>query len=87
MIGRREQTKLHELRAKTDRQLLLLVTRRLHAGADAQRHGALDEAERAYAEAVRWQCAIADVPEPERIHLEAQVRELRRLLGRAVAAA
>jgi predicted DCC family thiol-disulfide oxidoreductase YuxK len=68
--------KLAQLRAKTDRELLILIGSTL----DGLRSARTSEAERAYAEARALLPTVRDVTEAERRRLEAKLARLRGLL-------
>src|SRR5690349_9348562 len=92
----REPLKLSELRAKTDRQLLNLIDRRLDSGLEAARRFTdddpyLDDAgvaeaqlrtERAYEEARLWQPTVDSRYEESRSRLRCRLSKLRRLLDK-----
>ena len=78
---RTESSKLLELRAKTDRQLVAFMTSRLDSGlrmAGIERHRA--EAGRIYAEVKALLPWVYDLTKAERRFLEAKLAELRELL-------
>jgi hypothetical protein len=67
--------KLAELRAKTDRQLVILIRSTLDEGLRSR-----GEAERAYSEVRALLPAVRDVTEAERRRLESKLVRLRELL-------
>jgi hypothetical protein len=69
------QSKLAELRAKTDRQLVSLIRNRLDDGFRSR-----SEAERAYSEVLVLLPTVRDVSEAERRRLESRLARLRELL-------
>jgi len=80
-----EQTKLAELRAKTDGELAVLISRRLYAAvacllAPNASTGVRTEAEEAYCEAAALMPRIYDLPAAKRKQLEARLAKLRTLL-------
>lgn len=78
MRQRAEHSKLAELRAKTDRQILALVTRRLEAAIEAaeQRGDSLNAAG-VYEESCRWLALVRGASQNELRQVE---RKLERLL-------
>jgi hypothetical protein len=77
------QSKLAELRAKTDRQLVTLIRSRLDDGLASARASAAEtcaEAKRAYSEVRVLLPAVRDVTEAERRRLESKLARLRELL-------
>jgi hypothetical protein len=92
----RESLKLSELRAKTDRQLLNLIDKRLHSGFEAARRlaevdprldaddmiEAQSRAEKAYEEASLWLPTVDAHYEESRSRLRARLSQLRRLLDK-----
>jgi hypothetical protein len=78
------QAKLAELRAKTDRQLVMLIRSRLDDGLRSARASAEEEtcaeAERAYSEVLALLPTVRDVTETERRGLESKLARLRELL-------
>jgi hypothetical protein len=83
MNNRREDRKLAELRAKTDRQLVALIGNTLDRGLRFARVLPV-EAERAYAEACRL---LAAVPAGERARLDWRMARLRAALHNSSMAA
>ena len=81
-----EQTKLAELRAKTDGELAVLISRRLYAAVacllapNTPTGRARAEAEGAYCEAAALMPRIYDLPAAKRKQLEARLAKLRTLL-------
>jgi hypothetical protein len=69
------KSKLAELRAKTDRQLVILLRSKLDDGIASR-----EEAERAYSEVRALLPAVRDVTEAERRRLESKLARLRGLL-------
>ncbi len=69
------QSKLAELRAKTDRQLVTLMRSRLDDGLASRA-----EAERTYSEVLVLLPTVRDVSEAERRRLESKLARLRGLL-------
>jgi hypothetical protein len=69
------QLKLAELRAKTDRQLVILIRSTLDGGLASRA-----EAERAYSEVLVLLPTVRDVTEAERRRLESKLARLRGLL-------
>ena len=67
--------KLAELRAKTDRQLVILMRSRLDDGLRSRA-----EAERAYSEVLALLPTVRDLTEAERRRLESRLARLRELL-------
>jgi len=67
--------KLAELRAKTDRQLVILIRSTLENGLASR-----VEAEKAYSEVLVLLPAVRDVPEADRRRLESKLARLRQLL-------
>ena len=87
MISSAQAAKLQQLRDKTDRELSRLVAARLEWGLRRVAEGAPnEETELAYDEAVQWLPLVYRVADTERARLEAQTRELRRLLDEAAVA-
>jgi hypothetical protein len=77
------ESKLAELRAKTDRQLVTLIRSRLDDGLASARASAEEtcaEAERVYAEVLVLLPTVCDVTEAERRRLESKLARLRELL-------
>jgi hypothetical protein len=75
--------KLAQLRAKTDRQLIVLIRTRLDDGLRSARACAEEtcaEAERAYSEALALLTAVRDAADAERRPLESKLARLRDLL-------
>jgi len=70
------QSKLHELRAKTNRQLMSLILNTLDRGLAFP-----DVAEKAYSEASEWMQLLNEVAPLERRQLERKLAELRATLG------
>ena len=68
-------SKLAELRAKTDRQLVILMRSRLDDGLRSRA-----EAESAYAEVLALLATVRDATEAERRPLESKLARLRELL-------
>jgi len=68
-------SKLAELRAKTDRQLVILIRNTLDEGLRSR-----SEAERAYSEVRALLPTVRNVTEAERRHLESRLARLRQLL-------
>jgi hypothetical protein len=77
------ETKLSELRTKTNRQLLALVSNRLDRGLTFAREGYLRHAERAHSEAAAWLPLLSDVTKLERCRVEWKATQLRELLHQA----
>jgi hypothetical protein len=76
-------SKLAELRAKTDRQLVILLRSRLDDGLRSARASAAEaraEAERAYSEAIVLLPTVRHATEAERRPLESKLTRLRELL-------
>ena len=69
------KSKLAELRAKTDRQLVILIRSTLDDGLASR-----EEAERAYSEVRALLPTVRDVTEAERRRLESKLARLRGLL-------
>jgi hypothetical protein len=84
MRKRLDSSKLAELRSKTDRQLLVLITNQLDAALrSAQHEGDLAAAEESYCRAVRWYPLALSLPHAERTQLERKMTQVReRLYGR-----
>jgi len=84
-----EQTKLAELRAKTDGELAVLISRRLYAavacllGPNTPTGSVRAEAETAYCEAAALMQRIYDLPAAKRKQLETRLAKLRALLDEA----
>jgi hypothetical protein len=78
-----EQTRFAELRAKTDRELAVLLHRRLHSAVTGQVLGAGSraDADAAYAEAGAIIPLIYHLPAKKRDHLEGLRARLRALLA------
>jgi hypothetical protein len=84
-------SKFAELRAKTDRQLVALAGDALARGLDAARglnmarNGCARErranAEGAFAEAIKLLLMVYDLDQAERARIQAQMHELREILG------
>jgi hypothetical protein len=72
-----EQTKLQELRAKTDRQLLMLVYSELEAALQSDPNSNPDRASRAYVEASRLLPLLQNLSAVERASLETRLELLR----------
>jgi hypothetical protein len=68
-----EQSKLHELRAKTDRQLLGLVYAQLETALRSESIGNPTLAARAYVEASRLLPLLRDISAAERARLETRL--------------
>lgn len=93
-MGHTEPSKLAELRARTDRQLVTLIDRRLESGIEAARrltdrdpragfHAGAEahaHAEKAYEEALLLLPTVDESVEPSRGRLRARLAQLRRLL-------
>jgi hypothetical protein len=77
-----EQTTLEELRAKTDRQLALLIERRLRFAIACllSRGGSRTEAEKVYTQAATIIPLIRQIPVKQREHLESLFRQAGKLL-------
>jgi hypothetical protein len=77
-----ERTTLQELRAKTDRQLAVLIERRLHFAVACllSRGDCAAEAEEIYAEAGTIIPLIQQIPVKQREHLESLFRQVGQLL-------
>jgi hypothetical protein len=87
MFGCTQRAKLLQLRQKTDQELIRLVTNRLQSATQKARQIAEGNsevlsagAEKAYADAAALVSVISPVSEGERIRLEKELGELRRLL-------
>jgi hypothetical protein len=77
------QSKLAELRAKTDRQLVILIRSALDDGlrsARASEEETCAQAERAYSEVLALLPTVCDVTDAERRLLESKLARLRGLL-------
>jgi hypothetical protein len=72
---------LAQLRAKTDRELSVLVRRELERSLTLASRGCYREAERGYTPAKRL-LALIEMAGPERVHLESKLAELRNVLER-----
>ena len=85
MVGT-EQIKFAELRARTDRELAALISRRVYTMvaallSESQVNGNIrSEAERVYAESVSLIPRIYDLPAAKRKQLDARLTKLRALL-------
>jgi hypothetical protein len=80
-----EQGKLHELQAKTDRQLLSLVYAQLETALRSESTGNQTLAARAYVEASRLLPLLRDISAAERARLEAQLDLVRDRLSEEAA--
>jgi hypothetical protein len=70
-------TKLTQLRSKTDRQLIAVISRRLDAGCDYARRGQYLQAEKAYDEVrVLLPCVDRLRPSEKLLQLEARLARL-----------
>ena len=83
-----EETKLAELRAKTDGELSVLISRRLYAAVACLLEpntagGSVRAAQEAYGEAAALMPRIHDLPAAKRKQLEARLAKLRALLDEA----
>ena len=77
MLSGRQQGKLEQLRAKTDRQLLGLVYTELDAALRSESGGDYERAARAYVEATRLLPLLHNVSAAERARLEARLDSIR----------
>ena len=73
------ETALARLRAKTDRQLGILVARHLQRSRDHANRGANSEAAKDYL-AARNLLAVANIPEPDRARLERLLNKVRQTI-------
>jgi len=81
MNTRTESSKLFELRAKTDRQLVVFITNRLDSGLRlAGREAYRAEAERIYEEVSALLPWVRDITKAERRLLESKLAQLREVL-------
>ena len=69
-------SKLAQLRSKTDRQLITVISRRLDAAWDYLRRGNYTQAEKAYAEANALLPRVDSLTQVERHHLESKLARL-----------
>lgn len=69
-------SKLTALRAKTDRQLLAVIARKLDAGLEAARRGLLMQARTAHREVRSLLPLVHDVPAADRRRLESKFARL-----------
>jgi hypothetical protein len=78
-----EPTKLEILRAKTDRELVAMISRQLERGLRlaAIGYGPRGEAEKAYTESVLLLPRVYSLAEAERRRLESKLEELRQALA------
>jgi hypothetical protein len=83
-----ESSKLVELRAKTDRQLVAIITNRLEKGLNlAQTDLSRARAREAYAEARKLLPWVSNLNRSERRHLEEKLERLRQHLNAGASAA
>jgi hypothetical protein len=87
MFGSTQRAKLLQLRQKTDQELIRLVTNRLQSATQKARQivdGNVEvpsaSAEKAHADTAALVSVISSASEGERIRLENELKELRRLL-------
>ena len=73
------ETALARLRAKTDRELTVLIARQLHRSRKLAARGAYQEAARNFLSA-RGLLAVADIPPAERARLERLMHQVRQTI-------
>jgi hypothetical protein len=83
MKQRAEQSKLAELRARTDRQILTLVSHRLEAAIGAaEQSGDFSNTAEVYEEASRWLSLVRSAPPNQLRHVESQLGRLLKFVPR-----
>jgi hypothetical protein len=79
------ETALARLRAKTDRELCILVARQLYRSRRLAGRGAYRDAAKGYATAQAL-LAVADIPQAERARLERLMHEVRQTIEFSITA-